>query len=109
MLEKPLVVELADCTTDHHVLAGGKACGLGSLIQNGFHVPPGFVLTTRAYREHVEHNQLVDDLERLVADCTSFEAQLRAAEEIQRLFENSSPPASIEEAVHAAHARLCTS
>jgi phosphoenolpyruvate synthase/pyruvate phosphate dikinase len=106
-MSTPLVVELAHCTADHHALVGGKACGLALLIGNGFRVPPGFALTTRAYREHVEHNKLVDDLERLMTDCGTYEAQLRASDEIRQLFEHSTPAASVEDAVVQAYERLC--
>lgn len=34
-------------------MAGGKAVGLGGLIQAGLPVPPGFVLTTAAYSRFV--------------------------------------------------------
>jgi phosphoenolpyruvate synthase/pyruvate phosphate dikinase len=34
---------------DDVALAGGKAVGLGGLIEAGLPVPPGFVLTTAAY------------------------------------------------------------
>src|SRR6185295_11715113 len=36
------------------VLAGGKAVGLGKLIQLGFRVPPGICLTAAAYRQAVQ-------------------------------------------------------
>ena len=38
--------------------AGGKAANLGELVRAGLPVPPGFVLTTAAYREFVEAHQL---------------------------------------------------
>lgn len=34
-----------------HDLVGGKALGLGALIDHGFSVPSGFVVTTAAYRD----------------------------------------------------------
>ena len=34
-------------------LAGGKGANLGELVQAGFPVPPGFVITTEAYRDYV--------------------------------------------------------
>ncbi|AGZ41621.1 PEP/pyruvate-binding domain-containing protein [Actinoplanes friuliensis] len=34
-------------------LVGGKAAGLGALIEQGFRVPPGFCVTTEAYRKGV--------------------------------------------------------
>ena len=41
---------LSDLTRDDLALAGGKAANLGELIGAGFDVPPGFVVTTDAYR-----------------------------------------------------------
>lgn len=41
---------LADLTRDDLALVGGKAANLGELIGAGFDVPPGFVVTTDAYR-----------------------------------------------------------
>ncbi|WP_346270748.1 PEP/pyruvate-binding domain-containing protein, partial [Pseudonocardia sp.] len=35
-------------------VAGGKGANLGELTRAGFPVPPGFVLTTDAYRAVVE-------------------------------------------------------
>jgi len=37
---------------------GGKAVSLGRLIGAGFRVPDGFVVTTAAYREFLQHNDL---------------------------------------------------
>lgn len=38
--------------------AGGKGANLARLVQAGFTVPPGFIVTTDAYRAFVEINQL---------------------------------------------------
>jgi phosphohistidine swiveling domain-containing protein len=46
----PLVVWLADLSQDDRPLAGGKAAILGELARAGLPVPPGFCLTTAAYR-----------------------------------------------------------
>jgi pyruvate,water dikinase len=39
-------------------LVGGKGANLGRLLRLGFPVPPGFVITTAAYRAFLEANQL---------------------------------------------------
>jgi rifampicin phosphotransferase len=39
-------------------LGGGKAANLARLLRAGFTVPPGFVVTTRAYRDHLSANHL---------------------------------------------------
>ncbi|MBN1428433.1 MAG: phosphoenolpyruvate synthase [Anaerolineae bacterium] len=42
--------------------AGGKGANLGALLQAGFPVPPGFCVTTDAYRVFVEANHLQEDI-----------------------------------------------
>lgn len=44
-------VQLGDIGRDDLALVGGKAAGLGELVRAGFPVPPGFVITTAAYRD----------------------------------------------------------
>src|SRR5205085_10428082 len=107
MADEPLVLGLEDCTGDCAQLVGGKATGLGALLREGLQVPPGFAITTAAYREHVARTGLATELERLLADCTTYEAQLRASEEIRNLFESSTPLARLAEEVLRAHADLC--
>ena len=57
------VIWLQDCTGDCLDLVGGKARSLGALLAHDFQVPPGFVLSTHAYREHVQHNGLAESIE----------------------------------------------
>jgi len=45
----PLTVSLGEIDRGAVALAGGKGANLGDLMQAGFRVPNGFVLTTRAY------------------------------------------------------------
>ena len=41
-------------------LVGGKGANLGEMTKAGLPVPDGFVVTTHAYREFLQHNQLAD-------------------------------------------------
>lgn len=41
-------------------LVGGKGANLGEMTKAGFPVPGGFVVTTHAYREFLQHNQLAE-------------------------------------------------
>jgi len=107
MSSDSLVLRLEHCTGDRAQLVGGKATGLGALLREGLQVPPGFAITTAAYREHVARTGLATQLQRLLADCTTYEAQLRASEEIRNLFEASSPSPELAEEVLRAHAELC--
>lgn len=59
--EMPLVIPLEEAPPDRPELIGGKASHLAVAIQNlHLPVPPGFVITTRAYRLFLEHNHLED-------------------------------------------------
>jgi hypothetical protein len=50
--------DLGDVGRGDVALAGGKAVGLGGLIEAGLPVPPGFVLTTAAYSDFVTENHI---------------------------------------------------
>ena len=57
--EMPYVVALKEVTPDQPELIGGKANALGIIVQNlALPVPPGFVITTRAWRRFLEQNDL---------------------------------------------------
>jgi rifampicin phosphotransferase len=45
------VLWLEECGADAAPLVGGKAVGLGHLVRQGHRVPPGFAVSTAAYRE----------------------------------------------------------
>src|SRR6185436_15705924 len=48
---EPQVVDLGDVGRADLARAGGKGANLGELIRAGFPVPPGFVITSRAFRD----------------------------------------------------------
>ena len=49
-----VVIDLAEVDRGAIALVGVKGANLGELIRAGFPVPPGFSLTTAAYRRFVE-------------------------------------------------------
>ena len=87
------VSPLGDLGRDDVALAGGKAANLGELVRAGVSVPPGFVLTTAAYRAYVAANDLQDRVIASVpgadADPHAYEA---AAREIAGLFAGGTMP-----------------
>jgi pyruvate,water dikinase len=88
--------------------AGGKGANLGETARAGLPVPPGFVLTTAAYREFVSLNNLQPAIERLAGaarpeDSASLES---AAEAIAGLFTGGRMPEGIAGAVRQAYAKL---
>ena len=49
-------------------IAGGKATNLSKLLQSGFPVPPGVIITTAAYRDFVNCNSLSTHIEQLTSN-----------------------------------------
>lgn len=94
----PLVIPLNELTVADLAIAGAKAVNLGRLISAGLPVPPGFVLTTRAYDEIVARNQLdpVTALARAGVQGT----------EAQAAFSRATLPADLEQEIVAAYRRL---
>jgi phosphohistidine swiveling domain-containing protein len=86
----PLTVNLADIDRSAVALAGGKGANLGDLLQSGFPVPVGFVLTTRAYA--------------LAAEAAGVDPA-RPAEAAERL-RTSAVPDAIANAAREAYAAL---
>jgi pyruvate,water dikinase len=76
--DMPLVVPLESAPLDHPELTGGKANNLATVVQNlHLPVPPGFVITSRAYRLFLEHNQLEERIHAWLLDWASGEKDER--------------------------------
>ncbi|MDF2050844.1 PEP/pyruvate-binding domain-containing protein [Arthrobacter sp. Cr_A7] len=102
------VTGLADVGPDDVAVSGGKAVGLGGLIQAGLPVPPGFVLTTAAYADFVAEN----DLATAIQDVAALPSQASpqdyedASERIRTLFSNGAMPAGIATELNEAYGLL---
>jgi pyruvate,water dikinase len=103
-----LVAWLADLGKDDGDLAGGKGANLGELLWAGLPVPPGFVVTTAAYRDFVVVNSLQPEIERLAraARPEGLTALTAAANAIGALFARAVLPPEIATAIREAYAAL---
>ena len=88
-----LVLDLAQLSIDQVAAVGGKAANLGELIRAGFDVPPGFCITTEAYRRVVRGTS--------VEAGTSTDAPAARATVLGASF-----PEPVADAVRDAYARL---
>lgn len=59
MSAEPLVVPLDDARCLDVRRAGGKGASLASMMRGGLPVPPGFVVTSHAFRRAVDHESLL--------------------------------------------------
>ena len=102
----PLVVDLADDAARSASLVGPKMAALAHLgAELELKVPRGFVVTSRAYRLFVEHNDLRPEIHRRlqIMDEQRLDELYASSSALQRLFlEGSLPPElgrELEEAV----------
>ncbi|MGQ9661340.1 MAG: PEP/pyruvate-binding domain-containing protein [Kiritimatiellia bacterium] len=89
-------------------LLGGKGVNLCELTRAGFPVPPGFVVTTVAYRRFVEENRLAEKIDELIAqinfrDPNSLE---EISARIRALFASGRIPSDVASAIVAAYESL---
>lgn len=103
------VLRLVDVGLGDVPSVGGKGASLGELLRAGIRVPNGFVVTTAAFRQAIEHLDAEGGIvRRIVALDPSDAATLAAATaEIRTVVEAAPLPADVADAVSAGYAALC--
>ncbi len=88
---------------------GGKNASLGELIKAGVKVPPGFAVTTMAYKEFLRETGIEERVGEILSslDVEETEALQKASEEIRRLIEGASLPGGIRESIEKGYRELC--
>jgi len=103
------ILPFEDCNRDQHNRVGGKCASLGTMMQAGATVPPGFAVTTEAYTELFATNGLGECihvwLERLNPEDVRTEEH--HSHVIRKLMEETPVTAEIEAAIRMAYAELC--
>jgi pyruvate,water dikinase len=89
---------------------GGKGASLARMAAAGLPVPPGFHITTNAYRHYVDENHLGD---RILSAAAQAQAQVndpaaldRASEQIQSLIAQGTIPGDIAETIRRSYSEL---
>jgi pyruvate,water dikinase len=96
-----LVLPLPCCAGAETAVVGGKATGLGALFAAGLPVPPGFVVTTHAYRAALA------DLRPAIAEQLAAPGSAEAnAKAVRDLIETVALPAAVADPIRAAYAEL---
>ena len=88
--------------------AGGKGANLSRLIQAGFQVPDGFIVTTEAYQAFVTGNFLSQQIKQLIAGIDPQDARKlnNISQQIRERFAGGHIPPGIEEQIQAAYEHL---
>ncbi len=97
-----------DAATATLETVGGKGVSLARMSVAGLPVPPGFHITTAAYRRFVEENRLQEQILAAVSAVTPDQptALEEASKQIASLFANSVMPDDIAWAIRQAYAEL---
>jgi phosphoenolpyruvate synthase/pyruvate phosphate dikinase len=100
------ILWLDECTPECAELVGGKALGLGHLLRQGLQVPPGFAVSTVAYRDFVEGAGLGKEIARALEGAEGPDAERQASERIRALFRSFEPGQTILDEVRSAYTEL---
>jgi phosphoenolpyruvate synthase/pyruvate phosphate dikinase len=89
-------------------LLGGKLGSLAAMVSSGFAVPPGFGVTTAAYRAVAERNGVLDELapERDALDPDDLAAVAALSARVAKRMEQAPLPPGLGEAIAGAYVRL---
>ncbi|MEA2383334.1 MAG: hypothetical protein QOH72_3305 [Solirubrobacteraceae bacterium] len=100
------VRRLEDCDADDVALVGGKAASLGTLLQAGLPVPPGFAVTTAGFAQHLAADGLG---ERITAELDGVDAAGldAAAARVRAAIEEAPLPPAVAGEITAAYEALC--
>ncbi|MEM1615104.1 MAG: PEP/pyruvate-binding domain-containing protein [Pyrobaculum sp.] len=75
-----MIIPISQLRKDDVLLAGGKGASLGELVSAGAKVPPGYVVTSTAYKAFVEYNgidKLIAKLDNKEGDPLTLAAKIR--------------------------------
>ena len=108
-MERPIIVWLGEEAAGDAKLVGGKAAGLSGMIKAGIPVPPGFIVTTEAYKQFVLETGIAGYikyvLEEVVVSGKPSEYE-KASELIRSKFARTPMPHRIVSEIVEAYRRL---
>lgn len=107
MRDAPFVLDFAALSERDRPLVGGKAASLGALLAAGCPVPPGFALTTAAYRYFLEANGLTGLFRLDHSDGANLdEAAAALSRRVEEAFLAAALPDDLASELAASYARL---
>ncbi len=106
---KKLILWLEETGKDVRELVGGKAVGLGEMIKAGIPVPPGFVVTSEAYKKFIYETGIAGYIKWVLEDIIKSgrpEEYEKASEMIRSKFVRTPMPKEIRDAIVEAYRQL---
>ena len=107
-LEHASIVWFSQVGRNDGPLVGGKGANLGELTQAQIPVPPGFVVTTRAYRAFLVTTGLEGRIEAMLEglDVEDDEALQRVSAEVRAAIEQAEMPAQLRAEIERSYLEL---
>ena len=108
MAEFRFTMPFEECLHDCVGLVGGKSTGLGSMIRAGAPVPPGFAVTTHAYRAMLEYEGTEREIAAILdgADSDDVDGLEDISRKIGELIVGTPMPSEVESAIRDGYEEL---
>lgn len=108
MADELYIIWLQNCDKTYLPTVGGKNASLGEMLRANIRVPPGFAVTTAAYRDFLNHAGMAQEIQRILAgvDAENIAATEQASITIRQLMGETPIPARVEDAVRSAYEML---
>ncbi|MEM5834448.1 MAG: phosphoenolpyruvate synthase [Candidatus Aenigmatarchaeota archaeon] len=99
---------LDELSKDSVNIAGGKGANLGEMIKLGLPVPPGFVVTTKAFERFIEINKIKEIIDDLLRECDvdNTTQLLETSQKIKEIIVSQEYPATIKNEIIEAYETL---
>lgn len=107
-MKAQLLVWFADVDREDIPLVGGKGANLGEMTKAGFPVPPGFIVTSHAYREFLKENNLEVKIKHLLGtiDYNNQKTLENASRAIKKEIEKGKMSEELIRQVFSAYSKL---
>jgi len=108
MVDTRFTLPFEDCLHDCVGLVGGKSTGLGSMIRAGVPVPPGFAVTTHAYRAMLAYGGTEREIAEILdkADPQDVDGLEKISRRIEELIVGTPMPVDVEFAIRDGYEEL---
>jgi pyruvate,water dikinase len=108
-VQRPYVLWFEECDESSLPLVGGKNMSLGRMTSAEIPVPPGFALTTKAYRECLAEAGIGQEIMDTLAEVDPEDVVTvqEAGKAVRELIKGAPVPGHVEQAIREAYEELC--
>jgi pyruvate,water dikinase len=105
-----LILWFDELKKDDIPLVGGKNANLGEMTQAGIPVPPGFAITSYAYKRFISETDIAEKIystiQTTITDTNNPQLYTKASEKIRKLIEATSMPQDIQNIIKKSYKEL---